>query len=341
MNKIKVAVIGGSGYTGVEVTRILSRHPHVEIRAIVSPSKAGKEVSPFMGNNLPEKFSDVDNANIDHCDVIFACLPHGEGAKLIPNWIKAGKIVFDLSADFRLKNPHDYVEWYHLKHPAPELLNDAVYGLPEINRDKIGNANLIACPGCYATATILGVLPSVKSGIAKPDVFISAVSGTSGAGKKAEIEYSFCEVNENLSAYALPKHRHIPEMEQEVATTSGKGVKISFVPHLGPFNRGIYATITAELAKPTSQEEAFKIYSDFYPSKQSPFTHVIGEIPHLKNVRGTNFCFIKPIVDARTNRLIVLSALDNLVKGAGGQAVQCFNIRFGLGEGTGLYMGPT
>jgi N-acetyl-gamma-glutamyl-phosphate reductase len=299
----------------------------------------GETVELNNGTSRKIKVVALDDNVLDGTDVIFACLPHGEAGKHVPKWLKAGKTVFDLSADFRLKDPKSYDEWYGHKHPAPQLLKKAVYGMPEIYAKEIKKAGLIACPGCYPTATILGMLPAVKTGLVKPEIFVSAVSGASGAGKKADLAYSFCEVNENLKVYAPTTHRHTPEMEQELSKASRKKIKISFVPHLGPFNRGIYATITANLAdKSTTQKEADDIYRKFFA--KSSFVKAIKEIPQLKNVRGTNFCLIKPIVDARTGRLIVLSALDNLVKGAAGQAVQCFNIRFGFKEGTALYLKP-
>jgi N-acetyl-gamma-glutamyl-phosphate reductase len=336
MKKINVAVVGASGYTGDEVKLILARHPNVHITQLIGFSSAGETVELNNGTSRKIKVVALDDNVLDGTDVIFACLPHGEAGKHVPKWLKAGKIVFDLSADFRLKEPKSYDEWYAHKHPAPQLLKKAVYGMPEIYAKEIKKAGLIACPGCYPTATILGMLPAVKSGIVKPEIFVSAVSGTSGAGKKADIEYSFCEVNENLKAYSLPRHRHTPEMEQELSKVAGEKIKISFVPILAPFNRGIYATITANLVnKSTTQKDVEKVYTQHFASN-SLFTKVINQIPQLKDVSHTNYCRIKPIVDKRTGRLIVLSAIDNLGKGAAWQAVQCFNIRFGFKEGTAL-----
>jgi N-acetyl-gamma-glutamyl-phosphate reductase len=338
MKTVNVAIAGGSGYTGDEVKLILARHPNVYITYMTGFSSVGETVDLRGDNSREIELTPLDDSLMKGTDVIFACLPHGEAARHVPKWLKAGKIVFDLSADFRLNDKKNYVEWYGKEHPSPDLLKKAVYGLPEIYEKEIKKANLVACPGCYPTATILGMLPAVWNGLVKPNIFVSAVSGTSGAGKKSDLAYSFCEVNENLRAYSVPKHRHAPEMEQELTKAAGKKVKISFVPHLGPFNRGIYATITADLAKPVKQEDATRIYRKFY--EKSMFVRAIDTIPQLKDVRGSNYCRVNPIVDQRTGRLIVLSALDNLVKGAAGQAVQCFNIRFGFKEGTALNLKP-
>ncbi|MBI3581377.1 MAG: N-acetyl-gamma-glutamyl-phosphate reductase [Nitrospinae bacterium] len=338
MKKVNVAIVGASGYTGDELKLILARHPNVHITYMTGFSSVGETVDLHGDKSREMKLTPLDDGIMRGTDAIFACLPHGEAAMHVPKWLEAGKIVFDLSADFRLNDKKNYVDWYGKKHPAPELLKKAVYGMPEIYAKEIKKASLVACPGCYPTATILGMLPAFKNGLVKPNLFVSAVSGTSGAGKKSDLAYSFCEVNENLRAYSVPKHRHTPEMEQELSKASRKKIKIGFVPHLGPFNRGIYATIAADLARPVKQEHATKIYRKFY--EKSPFVRTVSEIPQLKNVRGTNYCHINPIVDERTGRLIVISALDNLVKGAAGQAVQCFNIRFGFKEGTALNLKP-
>ncbi|MBI5177800.1 MAG: N-acetyl-gamma-glutamyl-phosphate reductase [Nitrospinae bacterium] len=337
--KAKVAIVGASGYTGIEVTKILSRHPGVRLRAVASQTNAGKPLSTLFGAGAPDMdFCLPGSPEIDECDVIFSCLPHGASAKLISKWMSKKRTVFDLSADFRLKDADAYHLWYHSAHPAAYLLKDSVYGLPEVNREKLKKANLIACPGCYPTASILGLLPVIKTGMVKPNVFISAVSGTSGAGKQTKLEYSFCEVNEALHAYSVPNHRHTPEMEQELSLAAGRDVKVTFAPHLGPFNRGIYATICAELNQSISQKAIQEHYDNFYLS--ASFVTVCEQNPDLKDVRGTNFCHIRPIVDQRTGKLVILSALDNLIKGAAGQAVQCFNLRFKHKENEALMFGP-
>ncbi|MBI5637096.1 MAG: N-acetyl-gamma-glutamyl-phosphate reductase [Nitrospinae bacterium] len=334
-----VAVVGASGYTGIEALKILARHPGVKLLAASAQTYAGKPLASLMGAGAPEmNFCPPDAPEIAQAEVVFSCLPHGAGAENIVQWRQQGRVVFDLSADFRLKDPALYDKWYGHTHAAPDLLKTAVYGLPEARRDAIKNANLIACPGCYPTATLLGLLPVARAGWVKPAVFVSAVSGASGAGRKSDAAYAFCEVNENLYAYAAPKHRHTPEMEQELSLAAGKEIHVSFVPHLGPFNRGIHATIFAEPAIPLSAAELVKYYEDFYFA--APFVKVTAENPQLKDVRGTNHCHIRPLLDERTGKLIVLSAIDNLIKGAAGQAVQCFNIRFGFAETDGLLMPP-
>lgn len=335
MKKIKVAVVGANGYVGMELALILWRHPNVVISDLTGHSSAGETVLIGTGKSDKMTLKKIGDLKIGQCQVIFTCLPHGEAAKYVPGWLKAGKTVFDLSADFRLRNPNSYDKWYHAKHPAPGLLKKAVYGLPEVYFKEIKKAQLIACPGCYPTATILGMLPAVSKGLVRPDIFVSAVSGVSGAGRRGEIGYSFCEVNENMSAYSLLKHRHTPEMEQELSVAAGKNVAVSFVPQLGSFSRGIYATITADLVgKMTGKEDIVKIYEKYFDDH--PFVFIYRDAPHLKEVRGSNYCHINPMIDERTGRLIVLSTIDNLVKGAAGQAVQCFNLRFRFDQTTGL-----
>ncbi len=334
-----VAIVGASGYTGVEATKILCRHPGVKLLGAAAQTYAGKPLAALMGAGAPDMaFCSIDSQEVKEAEVIFSCLPHAESAPKVAAWRSEGKTVIDLSADFRLKDAAVYEKWYAHTHEAPDLLKVAVYGLPEARRDAIKTADLIACPGCYPTATLLGLLPVVRAGWVKPSVYVSAVSGTSGAGRQSKPEYGFCEVNENLHVYGAPKHRHTPEIEQELSLAAGKEIHLSFVPHLGPFNRGIHATIFAEPAIPLTQTELTKYYEDCYFA--APFVSVVGAYPELKNVRGTNFCHVMPVLDERTGKLIIFSAIDNLIKGAAGQAVQCFNIRFGFAETDGLLMAP-
>lgn len=336
---ITVAVVGASGYTGVEAVKILARHPRVRLVAAASQTYAGKPLSALMGGGAPDmEFCAPEGSAVAGSDAIFSCLPHGASAEKVAAWRSAGKTVFDLSADFRLKDAAAYEEWYKHKHSAPALLKDAVYGLPEAHGKEIASANLVAVPGCYPTSVILGLLPLAKAGVVKDRIMVSAVSGVSGAGRKAETEYSFCEVNETLHAYGVPGHRHTPEMEQELSLAAGAAITACFVPHLGPFNRGIHATIFAEPARPVAREELEKLYAAFYAA--APFVTVTAQNPRLKDVRGTNHCHLRPALDARTGRIIVMSVIDNLIKGAAGQAVQCFNIRHGFAETEGLNAAP-
>ena len=329
MNKTKVAIIGASGYSGQELVRLLLRHPQVEIVQFTSRQYAGKPVSeifPRFRGQVSATFIEPDAGKIT-ADIAFLALPHGVAAEFAVPLLKQGVKVLDLSADFRLKSPTVYKEFYDHDHPAPALLAQAVYGLPELHRSEIKTAQLIACPGCYPTSIILGVTPALKQGLIKPDsLIVSSMSGVSGAGRKAAEDYLFCECNESARAYGVPKHRHLSEIEQEL------GAMITFVPHLIPLNRGIESTIVASLAaKPAG---VLDLYREFY--RGEPFVRVTDALPDIKNVTGTNFCDISVRVDSRTNRLIISSAIDNLTKGAAGQAVQCLNLVCGYSETEGL-----
>ena len=329
MNKTKVAIIGASGYSGQELVRLLLRHPQVEIVQFTSRQYAGKPVSeifPRFRGQVSATFIEPDVSKIA-ADVAFLALPHGVAAEFAVPLLNNSVKVLDLSADFRLKSPVTYKEFYDHDHPAPALLAQSVYGLPELHRSKIKTAQLIACPGCYPTSIILGVTPALKQGLIHPDtIIVSSMSGVSGAGRKAAEDYLFCECNESARAYSVPKHRHLSEIEQELGAT------ISFIPHLIPLNRGIESTIIANLtAKP---DNVLALYREFY--RGEPFVRVTDALPDIKNVAGTNFCDISVRVDSRTNRLVISSAIDNLTKGAAGQAVQCLNLVSGYAETEGL-----
>ncbi len=321
MNKTKVAIVGASGYSGEELVRLLLRHPNVELSCFTSRQYAGKsvvDVFPRFRGQIDTTF--VEPKDISG-DVVFLALPHGVAAEFVPGLLKKGAKVLDLSADFRLKSAATYKEFYEHDHPAPELLKQSVYGLPELHRDEIKKAQLIACPGCYPTSIILGVMPALK--LAK-NIIASSMSGVSGAGRKVAEEYLFTECNESARAYGIPKHRHLSEIEEQLGTT------ISFTPHLIPINRGIVSTIymDAVVADP------LKLYRDFYRNER--FVRVTDTLPDTKNVEMTNFCDISARFDKRTNRLVVVSVIDNLTKGAAGQAVQCMNLVCGYEETLGL-----
>jgi len=321
MNKTKVAIVGASGYSGQELIRLLLRHPNVEIACFTSRQYAGKKVAdvfPRLRGQIDAAF--VEPSNISG-DVIFLALPHGVAAEFAPPLLKRGAKVLDLSADFRLKSPATYKEFYEHDHPAPELLRQSVYGLPELHREKIKKAMLLACPGCYPTSIILGVLPVLKFAT---NIIVSSLSGVSGAGRKVADEYLFTECNESARAYGIPKHRHLSEIEEQLSQT------ISFTPHLVPLNRGILSTIYMNVVV----DEPLKLFRDFYCNE--PFVRVTDTLPDTKNVEMTNFCDISARFDKRTNRLVVVSAIDNLTKGAAGQAVQCMNIMCGFAETDGL-----
>ena len=329
MNKTKVAIIGASGYSGQELVRLLLRHPQVEIVQFTSRQYAGKPVSeifPRFRGQVSATFIEPDAGKIT-ADIAFLALPHGVAAEFAVPLLKQGVKVLDLSADFRLKSPTVYKEFYDHDHPAPALLAQAVYGLPELHRSEIKTAQLIACPGCYPTSIILGATPALKKGLIQPDsIIVSSMSGVSGAGRKAAEDYLFCECNESARAYSVPKHRHLSEIEQELGAT------ITFIPHLIPLNRGIETTIIANLtAKP---ENVLALYREFY--RGEPFVRVTDALPDIKNVATTNCCDISVRVDNRTQRLIISSAIDNLTKGAAGQAVQCLNLVCDYEETLGL-----
>lgn len=340
---IKTTIVGTTGYTGRELIHYLLRHPEAEIVHCTSESSAGKPVSTIHSylagkSDLKTEKCHVDSIARDS-DLAFLCLPHGHSAKIAKELLERKVKVIDLSADFRFKSASTYEKWYGIKHPFPDLLKKAVYGLPEIHREEIVRADLIANPGCYATATILSTLPLVGKNLVEEDsIIVDAKSGVSGAGKKMESRYLFCETNENFLAYAVACHRHGPEIEQELSGT-GKPkseVRITFVPHLLPVNRGILVTVYASLKKKVSVASLREWYVEFY--KDEPFVVILpeGSFPEIRSVQNSNFCHIGVQVDERNNRAIIVGVIDNLGKGASSQAIQNMNLRFGLDEKTGL-----
>jgi N-acetyl-gamma-glutamyl-phosphate reductase len=339
--KQKVAVIGASGYTGEELLRALSRHPGVALTAVTSRQYAGKTVNELLGAQaltVSLTLENLDPATVsDRAEVFFLALPHGAAAEYAVPLLQAGKVVIDLSADFRLKNAAQYREYYQAEHPAPLLLKEAVYGLPELYREALKTARLIACPGCYPTSTILALAPALRYKLIRPEtIVVNSLSGVSGAGKKADVLYSFAERDENMMPYSVTRHRHIPEIEQELSNLSGEAVAVSFTPHLVPLTRGMLTTVTAELARPRAPEEVQRIYEEFY--RQELFVPVLppDRLPESKRVLRTNACEVAVRADRRTGRLLLFSAQDNLGKGAALQALQAFNVRFGYPETTGL-----
>jgi len=340
MKTTKAAIVGASGYSGQELIRLLLQHPHVEMTHFTSRQYAGKSVADVFPRFRGRISATFVEPNVDRiaADAVFLALPHGVAAEFAPALLRKGIKVLDLSADFRLKSAAVYREFYEHEHPAPELLNHAVYGLPELHREEIRKAGLVACPGCYPTSIILGVAPALKNGLAKPEGIVAAsLSGISGAGRKVADEFLFTECNESVRAYGIPKHRHLGEIEQELSLLAGANVVISFAPHLVPLNRGIVSTIYLDCftaAHAAATNDALAVYREFY--EREPFVRVTPSLPDTKNVEATNFCDISVRVDPRTNRLIVVTAIDNLAKGAAGQAVQCLNLVCGYEETTGL-----
>jgi len=339
---IRVGIYGGSGYTGLELMRILLRHPDVKVTALTSRKFKGQPLSgtyPLFEGLTDIHFIDASPGELaGMADVIFMATPHGEAMAVAPAFVDAGKKVIDLSADFRLRNLDVFEKWYH-KHSAPELAMKAVYGIPELYRDEIRKAQLVANPGCYPTSAILALAPALREKIIDPaTIIIDSKSGVSGAGRDPVIGSLFCEVDEGFKAYKVNEHRHGPEIEQELSVLAGSEVKVSFTPHLLPLTRGILSTIYASLKKTLSTAELIDLYNDFY--KGEHFVRVLrrGMYPNVSSVKGTNFCHVGLSVDPRTNRVIILSAIDNLVKGASGQAVQNMNLMCGLREDMALDM---
>ena len=338
---LNVAIVGASGYTGIELIRILNCHPEVAVTCLTSEQSAGKKISdifPALRDRCDLVLENLEPVMVaEKADLIFTALPHKAAMEVVPTFLKLGKTVIDLSADYRLSDPEVYGAWYE-PHLNPANLKKAVYGLPEIRRAKIRSAKLIANPGCYPTSVILGLAPLLKKGLIDPQGIIAdSASGVSGAGRAAKVDSLYCEVNDGFKAYGVGGvHRHIPEIEQELSLLAGERLTITFTPHLVPMDRGILSTIYSTPKGTISTEKLVKLYREFYDGE--PFVRILpqGALPSTANVRGSNFCDISPLVDKRTGRIIVISAIDNLVKGASGQAVQNMNLVCGFPENMGL-----
>ncbi len=340
MSKIRVGILGATGYAGIELVRLLLSHPETEITYIVSNSYVGKKISevyPHLRCVFDMECSGLDVAMAkEKCDVVFTALPHGASKEVIPDLYNAGLRIIDLSGDFRYDDVKVYEEWYGDSHPAPEILEKAVYGLPELHREKIKTTNIIGNPGCYTTCSILGLAPLLAKGLCETkNIIIDAKSGVTGAGRGLAAAYHFCECADTMKAYKIATHRHTSEIEQELSNVSGEKIVLSFTPHLVPMKRGIFATCYANLKEYKSAEELTAVYKEFYKDEQ--FVRVYeGTLPESHYVTGSNFVDIGVSVDKRLNRAVVISCIDNLIKGAAGQAVQNLNIMFGLAENTGL-----
>lgn len=336
---IKVAVMGATGYAGAELVRLLSLHPDAEIVFLASHSYAGKrfsDVYPGMRSvcDITLSDDDISKASASGADVLFLALPAGLASKLVTRELLEKMAVIDLGADFRLHSLDVYKAWYRTEHYSPELLDEAVYGLVEIHREEIRGRRLIANPGCYTTCSILTLYPLVRNGLIDAGtIIIDAKSGTSGAGRSEKLTSLYCEVNENFKAYGVATHRHTPEIEQELSLAAGREVRLQFTPHLVPMNRGILATCYAKLAEGVTEEDIAEAYS-LYSGER--FIRLIDELPETKYVKGTNDIDISWRVDKRTGNIIAMGAIDNLGKGAAGQAVQNMNLIFGLDEAEGL-----
>lgn len=342
-NKIRVGIAGASGYTGAELIRILRRHPAAEIRVLTADRKAGQPLAvvfPHLaGTGLPDLVA-LDAADWGQVDIVFCGLPHGTTQEFIAGLPKRLKVI-DLSADFRLADVKTYAEWYGHEHRAPELQKGAVYGLTELARDAIRKARLIACPGCYPTSAQLPLVPLIEAGqIQLEDIIIDAKSGVSGAGRALKENILFCEVDEGINAYGIASHRHSPEIEQGLSQAAGRAVTVNFTPHLMPMNRGILSTIYVKLKGKAGPADLRQTLAERY--KGEPFVRVVpeGVSPATRHVRGSNHCLIGVFPDRIKGRAILIAAIDNLVKGASGQAVQNMNVVAGIAETAGLEQEP-
>ena len=337
---IKVGIVGGTGYTGGELLRLLASHPSTELVAITSRSEKGKPVSALFPNlrgivDMP--FTEPTVANLKDCDVVFFATPHGVAQNLVPEILAAGIRVVDLSADFRIRDIDIWEKWYAQKHAAPQLVSQAVYGLPEFNRDEIADANLVACAGCYPTSVQLGLKPLLEAGaIDVSDIIANSASGVSGAGKQANVATLLSEAGDNFKAYGASGHRHQPEIEQGLADMAGEPVGLTFVPHLLPIIRGIHTTLYVDLKQQDTDVQS--LFEAHYANE--PFVDVLepNSYPETRTVRGSNQCRIAIHRPGNGKKVVILVVEDNLTKGASGQALQCMNIMFGLDEDAGLTM---
>jgi N-acetyl-gamma-glutamyl-phosphate reductase len=334
---IKIGIVGGTGYTGVELLRLLAAHPQAELIAITSRKEAGTgvaEMFPSLRGRVDLRFCEPEQAGLERCDLVFFATPNGVAMQQARGLLDAGVRVIDLAADFRLRDVKVWEKWYGASHACPDLLSQAVYGLPEMQRERIRTARLVANPGCYPTAVQLGFLPLIEAGVVDMAHLIAdAKSGVSGAGRKAEMHILFSEASDNFKAYGVPGHRHLPEIRQGLSSMANAEVGLTFVPHLTPLIRGIHATLYARLLREVDLQH---LYERRYASE--PFVDVLpaGSHPDTRCVRGANYCRIAVHRPAEGDTVVVLSVIDNLVKGAAGQAVQNMNIMFGLPETTGL-----
>lgn len=339
---ISVSIVGGTGYTGAELLRLLAVHPDVQLAAITSRGESGRQVSdlfPNLRGHVDLHFSEPDIDQLSEADLVFFATPHGVAQSMVPHLLARGTKVIDLSADFRIKDTGIWEHWYGQSHSCPELIDEAVYGLPEINRENIRSARLVACPGCYPTSILLGFLPLLAGGvIALDDLIANAASGVSGAGRIGSINNLYTELSDNFKAYGVDGHRHLPEIEQQLAELVGGSVQLTFVPHLLPIIRGIHATLYGTLIK--QDVDLQELFEQYYADE--PFVDVLPPAiyPQTRSVRGSNTCRIAIARPNDGQKVVVFSVIDNLVKGASGQAIQNMNLLFGLPETSGLMAPP-
>ena len=332
--RTRVAIVGVTGYAGGELARILLRHPEVDLVAAVSRSHHGeplRDVQPHL-HGAPAAL--LVGGDIGDADVVITALPAGEAARQAPAWLAEGRALIDVGSDFRLHEPAAYERWYGFTHPSPDLLAEAVYGLTEYARGKLPGARIVANPGCYPTAALLALAPAVRAGLIGDDVIVDAKSGVSGAGHNVDEAYLFGTIDENVRAYGVPRHRHTPEIAQELTSLGGGSPRLTFTPHLVPMTRGLLATCYAPLRDGVTAQQVADVYAEAYSGE--PFVRVTRSFPQTKAALGSNWCLVHTVVDEATGRLIALAALDNLVKGAAGSAIQNLNAMRGYPETTGL-----
>jgi N-acetyl-gamma-glutamyl-phosphate reductase len=343
--KLRAAIIGSTGYGGVELIRLLLTHPYIDITSVISSSHAGKSISdgfPHLSEIVVDQLDAVDVALIKgKADIVFTATPHGVSAELVPQLLDAGLKVIDLSGDFRLKSGELYERWYKHKPAHPDYLARAVYGLAEVFGDEVRGADFISNPGCYPTTTTLGLVPALAAGWIVPEsIIVDAKSGVSGAGRGLSQTFHYSEINENFLAYKINKHQHTPEIEQVLSRVAGREVVTTFTTHLVPMTRGILCTIYAELKEKRTEDDLIGLYRQYYEGRRFVRIRDKGKWPATKEVWGSNYCDIGLSVDERTGRVTIISVIDNLVKGAAGQAVQNLNLMMGWEETTGLEFSP-
>jgi N-acetyl-gamma-glutamyl-phosphate reductase len=342
--KTKVGIIGATGYTGIELLRLLLRHPEVEVTALTSQKYAGLPIDQVFPSVMKGLQLKCEELNIDQvskkADFIFTAVPHKTAMETVPLFVEKGKRVVDLSADFRFKDPKVYERWYQ-KHTCPELLEQSVYGLPELHREKIRKARIVGNPGCYPTGALIGLIPLVTKGmISYETIVVDSKSGVSGAGRDVVLGSLFCEVNEGVKAYNIYKHRHLPEIEGELSQLAQKRIVVNFVPHLIPMDRGILTTLYVNFNRTVRGEDVVNVFGECYGKEPFVRLYPKEKVPNTKDVRGSNYCDIGIVVDESGRRGVIVTAIDNLVKGASGEAVQNMNIMLGYPETMGLDLVP-
>jgi len=331
---VRVAIVGATGYAGGELARLLLRHPEARLVAAVARGRQGEPLREIQPHLHAAPASLVVGADPGDAEVVFTALPAGEAAKLAPAWLAEGRAVIDIGSDFRLRDPKDYERWYAYTHPAPQLLKEAVYGLTELTRDRVRGARLVANPGCYPIATLLALLPALRANLVEDDLVVDAKSGVSGAGHNIDDAYLFGTIDESVRPYGVPKHRHTPEIAQGVQVMSGRAPRLTFTPHLIPMTRGLIATCYATLREGVNAARVADAYATAYA--EEPFVRVTGSYPATKATLGSNWCLVHAVVDEPNRRLVAFGAIDNLVKGAAGSAIQNLNAMRGYPETMGL-----